>query len=164
MIFFTVGTHSDGFDRLVTAADEFAAISTERVVVQYGCSQVRPANAEGFDFAGIKRIEALSKEARVIVTHAGAGSILTSLQAGAHVIVVPRLKQHGEHMDDHQTELADALNATGQVRAVRDLAELPGTLTSLSGPRGESTLAEAPLASYLRRRLRKLSEDSSRPR
>jgi UDP-N-acetylglucosamine transferase subunit ALG13 len=42
------------------------------------------------------------RRARVVVTHAGVGSIIVSLSNGKKPVVVPRLKQYAEAVDDHQ--------------------------------------------------------------
>lgn len=163
MIFVTVGTHSDGFDRLVEAADRYAATAERRVVIQRGASRYRPEHAESFEFAPGSEIEAFSRSADVIVTHAGAGSLLTSLTACANVVVVPRQRRHGEHMDDHQLELATALHEAGRVRMVLDLVQLPGILDS-SSPRLATSASsdQVPLLPYLRWRLADLAESRGR--
>ena len=158
MIFVTVGTHSDGFDRLVEAADRYAATSGRRVVIQRGASRYRPEHADSFEFAPATEIEVLSRSADVIVTHAGAGSLLTSLAACANVVAVPRQRQHGEHMDDHQLELASALHEAGRVRMVLDLAELPVVLDGTSTRTAASASSDGvPLLPYLQRRLADLA-------
>lgn len=154
MIFVTVGTHSDGFERLVKAADRYAATTERRVLIQRGASRYCPEHAESFDFAPGNEIEALSRSAEIIVTHAGAGSLLTSLAASANVVVVPRQRRHGEHMDDHQIELATALHQAGRVRMVLDLEELPLVLSGPparlpAGPESD----DVPLLPYLQYRL-----------
>lgn len=157
MIFVTVGTHNEGFDRLVRAADLAAETRSEKVVIQKGASSYAPRHAEFFDFASSAHVRALSEAARVIVTHAGAGSVLTSLETGAAVVVAPRLKAYGEHMDDHQLELAEALQKQGKALVVTDLDALPGVLDQLPVKRSATGGAEAPLVPYLKRRLGELS-------
>ncbi|MBN1993410.1 MAG: beta-1,4-galactosyltransferase [Anaerolineae bacterium] len=120
MILVTVGTHNQGFDRLVQAADELAAELDERVIIQRGSSTYRPKHAEYFDFATSQRMVELTQAARIIVMHAAAGAIITALRQGKPLVVVPRLKQFGEVVDDHQQQLATALQARGQAVVVTE--------------------------------------------
>lgn len=57
------------------------------------------------------------READVIVTHAGVGSALAAIRAGHRAVYVPRRARHGEHVDDHQVEMARELDRRGLVLA-----------------------------------------------
>lgn len=131
MIFGTVGTHTQGFDRLVIALDECASQTDEPLVVQTGASQHEPRHAEWFRFESPARIESLMREARVVVTHAGAGSLLMALECGTPVVAVPRLSSLGEHVDDHQLELCEALQGAGLIRVATDGASLRALLQTI---------------------------------
>lgn len=120
MIFVTVGTHFQGFERLVRAIDELAAHLDEPVVIQYGCSSYIPRHAEGFQWASSQRMEQLTRQARLVITHAAAGAIILALRFGKPVVVVPRRKAFGEQFDDHQEQLAEALDRAGWAIAVSD--------------------------------------------
>jgi len=120
MILVTVGTHDQGFERLVKAMDEYAAGTEERVVIQRGTTTYEPQHAEYFQFTSYEEMQALTARARVVVCHAAAGAIILALRCGVPLVVVPRLRQHNEHFDDHQRELAQALGDSGRVVAVRD--------------------------------------------
>lgn len=125
MIFVTVGSHYQGFDRLIKKMDEIAGRTDEKVIMQIGHTNYKPVNAEYFDFVDdFSKIEQLNWEARVVVSHAGAGSILTALKLGRPVIVVPRLKKYNEHMDDHQLEIAEAMSSIKGVISVNDVQEI----------------------------------------
>lgn len=64
-------------------------------------------------------LAAAAQEADVVVTHAGVGSMLMVLRAGSSPVVIPRMKCLGEHVDDHQIELASLLESRGLVSVVR---------------------------------------------
>ncbi len=154
MILVTVGTHPQGFDRLVKAADELAAGLDEQVVIQYGSSTYRPRHARGFAFETSQRMAELTAEARVVVTHAAAGAIILGLQSAKPLVVVPRLKQFNEHIDDHQQQLATALSAQGKVIAVEqpNAQNLRAALDQAGGLRG-SMAGSHQLVQALRLRL-----------
>jgi beta-1,4-N-acetylglucosaminyltransferase len=114
LILVTVGMHNQPFDRLVQAADELASLVEEPVVIQRGVSRYTPTFGQYFDFADEAQMRKWVSEARVVVSHGGAGSIISALQAGKSLVIVPRLKRFGEHFDDHQLELAEALAKVGR--------------------------------------------------
>jgi UDP-N-acetylglucosamine transferase subunit ALG13 len=122
MIFVTVGTSQFPFDRLVAAVDDFA--HGEEVVVQRGASSVEPKRARSVPFMPYHEVAQHIQRARVVVTHAGVGSILLALQAGRRPLVVPRLARHGEAVDDHQVRTAQALAEHGRVVLVEDVRRL----------------------------------------
>ena len=68
-------------------------------------------------------LRAAFREADVIVTHAGVGAALEALDAGRRPLLVPRLKHHGEHVDDHQLQVAAELERRG-LAVVRQPEEL----------------------------------------
>lgn len=146
MIFLTVGTHTSGFNRLVDAIDDWAAGHDEPVVAQIGSSTSEPAHCRWFRFAPPAEIGRLIDEARVVVSHAGAGSLLGAIMSGRPVIAVPRRAIHGEVADDHQLELCDALGAAGLVQPVLDLADLG---TALDAGRPRPIVSDAPRAAIV---------------
>lgn len=122
MILVTVGTHDQGFDRLVCSMDRLARQCDERVIVQRGSSTYRPRYARHFRFTTGQEMVNLTREARVVVSHAAAGAIILSLNYGKPLVLVPRLRKLGEHLDDHQLELAKALDDAKMAIAVYDTA------------------------------------------
>ena len=82
MIFVTVGTHHQGFDRLVQAADELAADIDEQVVIQRGVTELCPQACRHFKFCSMQEMADWIQQARVVVAQAGAGTIITTLQQG----------------------------------------------------------------------------------
>lgn len=124
MIFITVGTHNQGFERLVKKMDEIAGKIDEEVVMQIGFTDYEPKNAKWFKFVDIDEIMDFYKNADVIISHAGAGTLLDALSFEKPVIAVPRLKKFGEHIDDQQLELAEALENKGQIMAVYQIDDL----------------------------------------
>ncbi len=79
MILVTVGG-TRAFDRLIREMDHIAAVIDERVVMQIGSTNYEPKNCDYFKFMPKNEIEELYAAAKVIVCHAGGGSILTALQ------------------------------------------------------------------------------------
>jgi exopolysaccharide biosynthesis glucuronosyltransferase PssE len=123
VIFVTVGTNEARFDRLLEAVATLPG--SHKIVVQHGSSSVQPANAaQCFEFLPFDDLVGKMRSARVVVTHAGIGSIMTALACGKRPIVVPRLARYGEAVDDHQLPVARRLESAGLVRVVEDLSSL----------------------------------------
>lgn len=147
MIFVTVGTYDVPFDRLLHAVDELDV--DEQLVVQCGASRVRPAHADCFDFAPFDEIVAHVRTARVVVAHAGAGTVLIALAHGRRPVVMPRLGRLGETSDDHQLAFAQRLAQAGLVRLVHTANELAAAVredaavtAAAAGPLGATLRAE----------------------
>ena len=130
MIFVTVGTHYQKFTRLVSKMDDIAAGTTEEVIIQYGHTTIAIKHATGHDFIDTDTYNRLLNEARVIVTHDGAGAMIASISAGKQVIVVPRLQQYGEMLYRNRAELAKKLESMGLLHVICDVEEIPEALTS----------------------------------
>jgi UDP-N-acetylglucosamine transferase subunit ALG13 len=119
VIYFTVGTHTAQFDRLVRAADAYARATSEEVVVQRGASAVETTVARSFDFCDPVEMERLIRWSRVVVCH-GADTILDVLRAGKPVLAVPRQERFGEHLNDHQVDFARALAERGWIAVIEE--------------------------------------------
>lgn len=122
MILVTVGTDNHDFSRLLRKMDEIA--KKEKVVMQTGHSLYQPRYAKWFSFETNEVIEDLYRKASIIITHGGAGSIISSLVNGKIPIVVPRQKKWGEHINDHQRDLAQFLSKKGKVVLVDDVEDI----------------------------------------
>lgn len=126
MIYVTLGTMFMDFPRLVRAMDTVARDTGEQVVIQLGLSKTFPLHAAYFDFLPHDEVLALQKHARLVVAHAGIGVTVDALNLGRPLLLVPRLHRFGEHMNDHQLDLARAVERRGWGRMVLDMDELPG--------------------------------------
>jgi len=120
----TVGTHNQGFDRLVKKADILAKKLKEEIIIQKGHTKYSPVNCRHFDFADQNKFEKLCKEASIVITHGGVGSIITPLKMGKRIIVVPREKRFGEHTDDHQIQITKELERGKRIIAVYNINNL----------------------------------------
>lgn len=127
MIFVTIGT-SEPFDRLLRALDGLPR--NEEVVVQGGTSSVALGWARCVDFLAYEQVVAHIRVARAVVTHAGAGSVMTCLAQGKRPIVVPRLARYGETSDDHQLAFARRLAEAGLVTLVEEPERLCAVLAN----------------------------------
>jgi UDP-N-acetylglucosamine transferase subunit ALG13 len=132
MIFFAVGTQRRPFDRLVVAADRLAASRNEAVIVQSGTSRSDVQHAHCLDFLPFADFDEHVRSARVVVTHAGIGSVALCLRHNKRPIVVPRMRSLGETIDDHQLEFARRLAKLDLVEQVGDIDDL---VAAVAAPR-----------------------------
>ena len=130
MILVTVGVSNLPFDRLVAAADDLAT-DGETVVVQYGAARVRPRRAVCFDYLPFVELQEWVAKARVVVCHAGIGSVAMCLTTGVHPVVVPRLERLRESVDEHQLAFARRLDELELATVVEDVSELAQAVRSV---------------------------------
>lgn len=111
MIFVTVGTHEQPFNRLIETIDRMKArdVFNDDVIIQTGYSTYEPKFCEWKKLYPYDRMLKLVNQARIVITHGGPSSFIMSLQIGKVPIVVPRQKQYGEHVNDHQMEFCKAV-------------------------------------------------------
>ena len=126
MIFVSVGTHEAPFDRMLRAVADLEL--DEELVVQHGPSTVCCAGAVEAEYLPFDDVVGYIRQARAVVMHAGVGSIMIALTNGKRPIVMARQAQYGEHVDDHQLELARRLEKNGLVALAEDAASLQAEL------------------------------------
>ena len=111
MIFVSVGTHKQQFDRLLKEIDKLIEekIIKEKVFAQSGYCNYKPKNYTCKKFLDLEEFDQNISACSLFITHAGEGNIGTGLQYEKKMIVVPRRKKFDEHTNDHQLELAEAI-------------------------------------------------------
>ena len=126
MIFVTVGTHYQGFERLVKAVDELVGNSKikDNVIIQIGHTKYKPKNCEWIRFVNPENFVKLCKKSNIVITHGGIGSIVIPLKIRKPTIVVPRYKKFSEHTDDHQLQITMELQKERKIIAVYDIDDL----------------------------------------
>lgn len=125
MIFVSVGTHTQQFDRLLKEVDRLVGSKKIKdVIAVIGNSTYEPKNYKWYRFVDYENYTKLEKRASIVVVHAGIGSIMSALDLGKPVVVVPRQSKFNEHVDDHQVSTARELEKQGKVIAVHDVKDL----------------------------------------
>ena len=109
MIFVTVGTHEQPFNRLIQKIDELKKDGTiqEDVIIQTGFSTYEPKHCKWSKLLPYSEMEKNVADARIVITHGGPSSFIMPLQIGKTPIVVPRQKKFDEHVNNHQVEFAN---------------------------------------------------------
>lgn len=113
MIFVTVGTHEQSFERLVKKVDELKRdkIIDEDVIIQKGYTDYEPQYCESYKLIGYDDMRKYLEDARIIITHGGPASFIAPLTIGKIPIVVPRQKNFNEHVNNHQKDFVEQVVA-----------------------------------------------------
>jgi len=130
MIFVTVGTHEQPFNRLIKEIDNLKkeGVIKEEVFIQKGYSDYVPKYCKYKNFCSFEEMSELYKKAKIIITHGGPSSIIEALAEGKIPIVVPRQKKFGEHVDNHQVEFAKFLHKEKKIIAIFDIKDLKNAI------------------------------------
>lgn len=112
MIFLTVGTHEQQFDRLIKFIDELVKEGEiqEEVIMQIGYSSYEPKYCKWFKLVPYIHMEEYISNARIVITHGGPATFIMPLQKGKIPIVVPRQYEFNEHVNNHQFEFVKAIS------------------------------------------------------
>lgn len=108
MIFVAVGTQKFPFHRLLRSVDEIVGrgVEQEEVFAQIGYSNYMPLNYKYTEFLSGEEYSRYIRECSLMITHSGVATIIAGLRNKKPVIVMPRLARYGEHVDDHQVQIA----------------------------------------------------------
>ncbi len=143
-VFATVGSEL-GFDRLMAGLAEWAGgREGAEVIAQVGPGQLRPVELECCETLSPQRYKELMHLCDVVVGHAGMGTILSALEMGKPVVVMPRRSKLGEHRNDHQLATAEHFGRLGGVAVAWGPEDLPAAIDeALAGGGGRAISAEA---------------------
>ncbi len=131
MIFVTVGTHEQPFNRLVKKIDDLVADGTikEKVVIQTGFSTYQPVHCDNHKMMSFEEMQSTLKEARIVITHGGPSSFIEALQFGKVPIVVPRQEKYHEHVNNHQVDFTELIDKRmNNIIPVYDIDQLANTI------------------------------------
>ena len=126
MILVVLGTQDKQFTRLLEAVDREIekGVIKDRVVVQAGLTKYESKNMEIFDLVPAPEFEKLMNEADLVITHGGAGTILTGIKKGKKIIAAARLAEYKEHHNDHQKQIIGEFASRGYILELTDFEEL----------------------------------------
>ena len=140
MIFVTVGAQMP-FDRLVKAVDQWAHDQgRDDVFAQIGQSEFRPSYIQWTQFLSPEAFMSKYAAAKVIVAHAGTGSIITALQMGKPILIMPRRASLRETRNDHQVATSEQFSRFDSVAVAWDEKELITKLESIDNMHGSQTI------------------------
>lgn len=127
MIFVTVGTHEQPFDRLIQAVDELVRdkVILDEVFMQIGYSTYEPKYTKWSKVITYNEMAHYEDKADIIITHGGPATFMSALSKGKVPIVVPRLEKYGEHINDHQLDFAKKVKNRGyEIKIVYEIDQI----------------------------------------
>lgn len=131
MIFVTVGSQMP-FDRLTQAVDDWASrCANDSVFAQIGSGKYIPIHMQWSRTLSTADYRKKIFDSRLVIAHAGMGTIITALELGKPILVMPRLGRFAETRNDHQVDTAKQLASSGCITVAMNETELIDTLASL---------------------------------
>lgn len=112
MIFVVTGTQKFQFNRLLKILDELVRVNAikEKIFAQIGNSTYYPTNYSYIPFLSKSEFNKYMNKCDLLITHSGVATIMAGLKLNKPVIVMPRMKKYGEHVDDHQMQIAESFS------------------------------------------------------
>ncbi len=126
MIFVTVGTHEQQFDRLIKEVDYLKKenLIQDEVFIQIGYSSYIPKYCEWEKIISYEKMNQLIKESDIIITHGGPATFMGVIAKGKVPIVIPRQKKFGEHVNDHQLQFVKLTKEIYNFIVIDDISDL----------------------------------------
>lgn len=145
MIFLSVGTQGP-FDRLVKAVDQWAAAHDVPVFGQLGQlapDSYRPTHMDWAEFIPADLYQEKLDSCRLMVAHAGMGSIISALTDMKPLLILPRRAAFGEHRNDHQLATAEKFAHRSGIHVAMTEGEVAPLLDRLAMASSQQAEAEA---------------------
>ena len=133
MIFLTVGTSLLQFDRLVKGMDIAVrdGLIEDEVYAQVGACKYKPKYMKYIDIMDKNEFDSFFGKASSIVGHAGMGTITMALENDKPVLVMARMAEFKEHVNDHQVSTAEMFEKLGHVLVAQKVEELSEKIREL---------------------------------
>ena len=129
MIFVTLGTQDKPFKRILDLLEN--SDIDDEIIVQSGYTDYDSKRMKILKYVPKDEFDDYLKKADYIICHAGVGTILSALDLNKKVLAVPRLAKYGEHVNDHQLQIADAYRQKGYILVLSENDDLKEKLTEL---------------------------------
>jgi UDP-N-acetylglucosamine transferase subunit ALG13 len=131
VIFVTVGTQGP-FDRMLRPIDAWASRTRrDDVFAQIGRGAWQPTHLKWEETLDAQAFRACVEKADLVISHAGMGTILTAVELGKPIVVMPRRAALAEQRNDHQIATVRKLGEMGLATVAEDERELARLLDDL---------------------------------
>lgn len=133
MILVLLGTFVTPFERPLIEIEKLceAGTITEEVIVQSGHTNMTSQYMVMRPFIDPNELTELCGSARIVISHAGAASLIGAIQLGKKVITIARLSKYGEHVDDHQLEILEKFATLNYILPWRENVALDSLLNEI---------------------------------
>lgn len=120
MVLVLLGTQKQQFTRILELTEDAKILKDEEIIVQAGNTIYKSDRLKILDFISLEQYEELIRKTDLLICHGGVGTIFSALKAKKKILVVPRLKKYGEHINDHQLEICQMLENMGYLNYYKD--------------------------------------------
>lgn len=162
MIFVTVGTHEQPFNRLIKEVDRLVenGIIKDEIFIQTGYSTYEPEFCKWSSLVSFDKMNELMQTSDIIITHGGPATFMSAIANGKKPIVVPRQEKYGEHVNDHQVDFARQVKERyNSIEVVTEISELGNYLNHNLKIDGSSSSNNKQFNNKLREEVRKLFKE-----
>lgn len=134
LIFVCVGSREYQFNRLLKKVDELVegGVLTDEVFAQIGQSSYLPNRYNYKRFLTVDEFKEYQRSADLVISHGGTGALIGALKMESQVLAVPRLAKYGEHIDDHQTQVAGLLEKEGYLKSILNIENLADEIINVN--------------------------------
>lgn len=129
--FVSIGNAKNHFSRLLNAVDNNAEFLPKPILIQHGHTPFQSHHCDLIEFINMDQFIKHVQDAEILLLHAGAGSVLHSLNAGKCPIIMPRRAKFHEHVNDHQVDFATILSNEGKAMIIDNEAELRDAISKV---------------------------------
>lgn len=120
MVLLSVGTQKQQFDRLFKLVENSNKLKNVEIIAQSGYTKYESEKIKMLSFVSDEEFDDLISKCDFLICHGGVGTIFKALNMKKKILVVPRLKKYGEHINDHQLEICKALQEEGFLLYLQD--------------------------------------------
>ena len=162
MIFVTVGTHEQPFNRLIKEVDRLVenGIIKDEIFIQTGYSTYEPEFCKWSSLVSFDKMNELMQTSDIIITHGGPATFMSAIANGKNPIVVPRQEKYDEHVNDHQVDFARQVKERyNSIEVVTEISELGNYLNHNLKIDGSSSSNNKQFNNKLREEVRKLFKE-----
>ena len=163
MIFVTVGTHEQPFNRLIKEVDRLVETSVikDDVFIQTGYSTYEPQFCKWSSLISFDKMNELMETSDIIITHGGPATFMSAIANGKKPIVVPRQEKYDEHVNDHQVDFAQQVKEKyNSIEVVTEISKLRNYLNQDLKIDGNESSNNKLFNDKLREEVRKIFKES----
>lgn len=143
MIFVTVGTHEQPFNRLIREIDYLKKdnIISDEVFIQLGYSDYQPEYCAFKKLISFEEMNYYINNSDIIITHGGPATFMKVLSEGKVPIVVPRQQKFSEHVNDHQLEFANHVIDKGYpIEVISEITKLKKSIKKVRNIENQASI------------------------
>ena len=122
--FITVGNGEKPFIRLFNQLENLFELMPQPVIAQCGNTEFKSQKIKTYKFIELGKFKKYISKSKLVICHAGMGTMMQAIQLNKIPVCVPRLKKYDEIINDHQVNIAKALGEQKKIIYVKNLSRI----------------------------------------